>query len=210
MRIGQRKHAAMRIGNPDRAVRMLCHGGEVPDLLAGGFEALSTGSQQQDAAAVAHPQNAAAIAQQPLRACCRVAPVGTGAVPALSVEPAQPAIDGCPQAATAIAFDAEHHPVRHILAGHKVGEAAVGQAINAGIEIADPRAIVRSQRQRRHVVRCVGFALRCCLPGEVFAVELEQTEAGRQPQRTAIGLLDVPDIGRCTALDAPGGVVKLQ
>ncbi len=160
MRIGEREHAAVRIGDPDRAVRVLGHGGEVPDLLAAGFEASRTRLQRQDAAAIAHPQDAAAIAQQPLRAGFRIAPVGTGAVPAPSVEPAQPAIDGGPQAAAAIALDAEHHPIRHILARHEMSEMAVGQAIDAGIEIADPRAVVRGQRQRGHIVRCIGFALR--------------------------------------------------
>ncbi|WP_238692631.1 hypothetical protein [Xanthomonas arboricola] len=145
-----------------------------------------------------------------MRAFGGVPPVGTGTLPTLAIEPAQTAIDGRPPASTAIVLNAEHHAVGHVLARAEVREVTVREAIDAGVEVADPGGVVRRQRERGHVVRRVGLAIRRRLPREVVAIELKQTEAGRQPQRPGVGLLDIPDVGRRAAFGAPGGVVELQ
>lgn len=209
-RVGQCKDSAIRVGDPDAAIRAFGHGGERANRLPAGFEALAACGQAQQLGAVADPQHATAVAQQPLCACGRVAPVGTGTVPARAIEPAQAAIDCGPEAPAAIALQLEHHAAGQVLAWCEVGEVAVGETVDPGTEIPDPRGVVRCERQRGHVVRCVRLAIGRRHTCEAVTIELEQAKTGRQPQRAVIGLRDIPDVGRCAALGAPGGVVKLQ
>src|SRR6185437_14315654 len=164
---------------------------------AGGFEAGRARRATPYLQVRQHPERAVAVLQHPLHASLRQAEGSRRLLPATSIEPAQAAIDGSPQAAVAVMREAGDHTHRHALRAAEAAQAFLRELADACLEVADPQATIAAiEAEGNHVGGGKTGACRCGLPLETPAVEAVQARTRRQPQHALAVLDDIPDIPR--------------